>query len=262
MEFVIYFVGLIMIVKSDDIGGTVGSYHALIPEWKLSENVCSHQMPEHALYIRVPTNSIVSADTSWPASEVTSCATLPCTLFRIPVESTLAVSPGFVPTPGIALETPFCLPRLETRAAPGKKPKLDAGSKTRTLADFEMTGGTLGAYAFTNGMIFTTWTLTPPGAPTNSDIELTATARGGSGTVRKLTVKAKTRIYVLNIPPVFAGIPLNTPNPSTTPDHHEKLYQKIVQPGTGDCNMPKEPCTPPVKPGTTLNLACSNTGCC
>lgn len=265
MEFIIYFVGLIMIVQGEDIGGQAGTYHALIPEWNQNQTVCGMEVPRHAAYIRVRNRDIVS-ETGWPASEKTACAdpTLKCSLYEIAAASTLSVHPGFTPVSGVKMDPAnFCaLPQLEATAALGKKPKVDAGSKARTIADMAIPGGTLGTWAFQatpDSMIYTTWTVTPPGAPTNSQITLKASARNSS-TVRTLVLKAKSPIFVINIPPVFAGVALNTPNP--TMDHHHVLYETILQSGSGDCNLPKPTCLPRVRPGTTLNLGCSNTGCC
>lgn len=267
MEFIIYFVGLIMIAKADDIGGTAGAYHALVPEWKQNEKVCEMVVPKHAVYLRVLTDDVVPTATSWPTSEVTPCATtsLKCSLYEIPSAGSLAVNPGFTLS-GVKTESSFCaLPRLHPAASAGKKPELDTGSKNRTILDVPIAGGSLGVFAFSNGNIFTTWHGVPPAGSTNKRIMLTVTERSGT-TVRKLVLepkKAPAQIVLMNMPPTFAGVALNTPNPSA--DHHQVLFQKILKPTTGDCDHThpaKGTCLPKVKPGVTLNLSCSNTGCC
>jgi hypothetical protein len=269
MEFIIHFVGLIMLIRASDVGGPSGQFMALIPGAAQTMTIpCSNGVPiaviPHKVYVRVLTDDVVpGSDATW--TEKSSChhPTLKCTLYEIPVASSISVAPGFNIGTTVKTETTFCaMPQLAPSQPVGHKPQVDSGSPGRSLVDVPIAGGSLGDFAMANGNIYTTWHATPSSPVPNATITIRATERA-SGKERKLELQPATGpalIFIINVPPGYAAGALSAPNPHL--DKHFALYNTILTPGTGDCEMPKASCPPTTKPTSTLNLACSNSGCC
>jgi hypothetical protein len=268
MDIFIRFIGLMLIVQ---MNGT-GPYHAIIPKWVENETFCDGQykiMP-HAAYIRVQ-NEVgqVKDDTKW--TKDSDCdAILHCRLYKIPVDSTLAVDGGFTPTkPTNPPDLPCFVPHLKNEKLVTSDALHADVFKGLSIVDFEIPPGELSAGQFTaNDMIFVEARLQAPPGTKNHDITVTATPRDGSA-ARVLVVAPGTIIDLIDSPVDYAAKDYSTVISAKAMEGHFYFLRKLLaDPGTVCKPVPGLPpagCMPNKRdhkggPATTLNLQCGPGG--